>query len=92
MQSFLRAILKAVEPGDVVLDIGSGTGVLAYFACMAGAKRVFAVEQDPLVGLAQAISKQNGFDDRVVFLYGQPTAICCYNEPLLSIHLHVCLT
>ena len=68
MASYLTAILKVVEPGDVVLDIGSGTGILAYFACLAGAKQVYAVEQDPLVGLAQTISRHNGFQDRVTFL------------------------
>ncbi len=68
MQSYLQAILKAVEPGDIVLDIGSGTGILAYFACMAGARHVYAVEQDPLIGLAEAISHQNGFQDRITFI------------------------
>jgi protein arginine N-methyltransferase 1 len=67
-ESYFQAIHKAVRPGDTVLDIGTGTGVLAYFACMAGARHVYAVEQGPIVKLARRICKRNELEDRVTFL------------------------
>jgi protein arginine N-methyltransferase 1 len=67
-ESFLQAILKTVKAGDVVLDMGCGIGILSYFACMSGARRVYAVEQDPIIELAKAICRQNGYQDQVVFV------------------------
>jgi len=73
--SFLKAILKIVNPGDIVLDLGCGTGVLSYFACIAGARRVYAVEQGPIIELAKSICQHNGFQDRVVFINDWSTHI-----------------
>ena len=66
--SFLKAILKTVKPGDIVLDMGCGTGILSYFACIAGARHVYAVEQGPILSTAKKICEHNGFQDRVTFL------------------------
>lgn len=73
--SFLRAIIKTVKLGDIVLDIGCGTGILSYFACMAGARRVYAIEHGPIIELAKAICQHNGFHDRVVFFNDWSTKI-----------------
>jgi protein arginine N-methyltransferase 1 len=64
---FREAVHEVVRPGDVVVDVGTGTGLLAYFACQAGAARVFAIEEGPVVDLAREIATVNGFDDRVEF-------------------------
>lgn len=67
-RSFERAISEVVRPGDVVLDIGTGTGILAFFACRAGASHVYAVDPSSVIAYAEQISKANGFNDRITFL------------------------
>ena len=45
--SYFEAIKKAVEKNDVVIDYGSGSGVLSIMAARCGAKKVFAIERNP---------------------------------------------
>lgn len=63
--SFLQALLQQVRPGDVVVDIGAGTGVLSLFAVIAGASRVYAIEQGPMADIAREIAKRNNLADRI---------------------------
>jgi len=64
--TFKKAIDETVKPGDTVIDIGSGTGILAFFAATAGAKKVYAVEVDHLLAdsLRQSI-KLNNMEDTI---------------------------
>ena len=65
---FRKAVREVVQPGDIVVDLGSGTGVLGLYACQAGAARVYSIDQGSILGIAQQLCRANGFADRVRFL------------------------
>lgn len=66
--AFIEAIKAAVRPGDVVLDIGTGTGVLAIAAAQAGARHVYAIEAGAISRLATKIIRRNDLDDRITVI------------------------
>jgi protein arginine N-methyltransferase 1 len=61
VEAYHRGIHHNVQPGDVVLDLGTGTGLLAFMASRAGAKKVYAVEHSDFVDVAREIGDYNGF-------------------------------
>ena len=67
---YLAALAAAVRPDDVVLDIGTGSGVLAVAAARAGARRVYAVEASDIAEVAARVFEVNGVQDRVTLLPG----------------------
>jgi SAM-dependent methyltransferase len=69
-EAFRRAIHSVVRPGDVVLDVGAGSGILSVFAAQAGAARVYAVERTSAAVLAQELAAANGAAEIVQVIHG----------------------
>ena len=69
VEAFQKAIQSKVRLGDLVLDIGTGSGLLAMFAAKAGASHVFACEGVPLLAQkAREIIAANGFSECISVL------------------------
>jgi Flp pilus assembly protein TadD/precorrin-6B methylase 2 len=63
---YYKAISRAITPEDIVLDIGTGSGLLAMMAAKAGAKHIYACEViKPVAEMARQIVKENGFADKI---------------------------
>lgn len=73
LDAYGRAIAELVKPGSVVVDLGAGTGIMGLMACRAGARRVYAIEETSIIGLAREICQANGCADRVIFIKGLST-------------------
>ena len=58
--AFHQSIRAAVKPGDVVLELGTATGLMAFWAAQAGARHVHAVEPDAAIALARQSARDNG--------------------------------
>jgi predicted RNA methylase len=55
----------------MVLDVGTGSGIMAIYAARAGAEHVFAVEKDPrMADIAERNFERNGFSDRITLIVG----------------------
>jgi 16S rRNA G966 N2-methylase RsmD len=65
-----RAAIFAAARDKVVVDLGCGSGVLSIFAAQAGARHVYAIEEQKIASLAALMFKANGCADRVTLLRG----------------------
>jgi Ribosomal protein L11 methyltransferase (PrmA) len=72
---FIRAIRRTVRSGDVVVDLGTGSGVLAVAAAQAGAKHVYAIEVRPIADVAARLFQASGLSDRITLIRGTSTEI-----------------
>jgi len=71
IEKFDMALRKVVTPESYVIDLGTGSGVLALLAAKAGARKVTAVDINPeCIDYARKAAIMNGLTDRVEWFVG----------------------
>src|SRR5579863_8614377 len=68
MNAFRQALRTAIQPGAVVMDIGTGPGIMGVLACDLGASRVYAIEPGDIIQVAREIAAANNCTEKIVFL------------------------
>ena len=75
LDRFAAAIAAQITPGDTVVDLGAGSGILSFLACQAGARRVYAIEAGRSIEFARLLAARNGFQDRIEFIAQSSTQV-----------------
>lgn len=66
-----KAISECVHPGDTVIDLGAGTGLLSMIAARAGARKVYAIEMTRFAGVAERLVQMNGLQKIVKVVHAK---------------------
>ena len=75
LDRFAAAIAARIKPGDTVVDLGAGSGILSFLACQAGARRVYAIEAGQSIEFARLLAARNGLQDRIEFIAQSSTQV-----------------
>jgi type III protein arginine methyltransferase len=74
-QAYATAIKRMVRPGMLVLEIGSGAGLLAMLCARAGARVVTCEEHPMIAAAAEQIIERNGLADRITLIRKRSTLL-----------------
>ncbi|NNE24797.1 MAG: class I SAM-dependent methyltransferase [Rhizobiales bacterium] len=65
---FAQACQSLVRPGDIVADVGCGTGVLGLLSLKAGAGHVYEIDDGSIINVARKTFAQAGLLDQATFI------------------------
>ena len=69
--AYARALGQVIGPETVVLDLGAGIGVHGLIAAKLGARRVYLIEQEDIIAIADENIRANAMQDVVSCVHGR---------------------
>jgi len=73
--AFADALSRVITDDSVVLDMGTGSGILAMLAGRLGARKVYAVERTQMAALASRLVADNDLQDTVTVLHADAMTV-----------------
>lgn len=70
-EAYAAALRQVIGHESVVLDLGAGTGIHGLMAAKLGARRVYLVEAEDILAVAEEIVKANGLQNQVHCVQGR---------------------
>jgi len=81
-QFYLDSLKKVITKDSLVVEVGTGSGLLAMICAQLGAKHVTAIEANrSLAELARHNMRRNGFEERVTILNKMSTDVTATDLP-----------
>ncbi len=89
----LRLLEDAIRPGDSVLDVGTGSGILSIAALKLGAANVLATDVDEVaVSVAADNARKNAVAGRIIVQHGSlPRPVTPFDLVMVNILPHIIL-
>lgn len=84
VDTYAAAIRQCIKPGDVVVDLGTGSGILAMLAARQGAM-VYAIDHSDFIEVAEKIARHNGIEN-IQFVRANSKQFTCPEKVDVLLH------
>ena len=58
-----KGIRRYIKPGDIIVDLGTGTGILSFMAAQQNPKKIYAIDHSDLIDVAKKIAEHNNINN-----------------------------